>query len=162
MRNPDIQKWLFNIAIFSLAVVILGFMFSTGKRIVKNPQKIQLSRVDDAPLVEKPYSYIVLEVLNGCGVTGLAQEFTNYLRQQGFDVIYTSNAENTNFLETKIIERVERTDKSKIVLSVLELDEQKLEHEEDPSRQADFTLIIGKDYKTLDVYSKILKIKEKL
>ena len=46
-----------------------------------------------------------MEVLNGSGVGGVAQKFTNYIRQNGFDVIYTGNADRSDYDKTVLIAR---------------------------------------------------------
>jgi len=160
--NPDIQKWLLNIVIFCLAVVIIGFMFSTGNRLLKNTEKIELSRVDEATQKVQKFSYITVEVLNGCGVTGLAQKFTNYLRQQGFDVVYTGNADHMDYESTHIIQRSAQAEKDESLLKALELEEGRLIKDAQSTPHVDYTIILGKDYNQLDVYSAVLDIKEKI
>ncbi len=160
--NPDIQKWLLNIVIFCLAVVIIGFMFSTGNRLLKNTDKIELSHVDTSAREGQQFSYITVEVLNGCGVTGLAQKFTNYLRQQGFDVVYTGNADRMDYASTHIIQRAVQTEKEKSLLKALELAEERLIEDSQSTPHVDYTIILGKDYNQLNVYSQVLDIKEKI
>ena len=169
IKNPDIQKWLLNLAIFCLAVVVVGFIFSMGKRLSQNDSKVEIiSRMDHtqdyqlpAELAkQKPYLDVKVEVLNGCGVTGLAQRFTNYLRQEGFDVSYTGNADRMDYAKTHIIKWMSSTEKTSEVLNVLMLEQDCAEFKHDPSQIADFTLILGKDYRQLSVYSKILAIRE--
>jgi hypothetical protein len=41
--------------------------------------------------IEKPSEIIQVEVLNGCGVTGVADRFTDFLRSEKFDVVKTDN-----------------------------------------------------------------------
>ncbi|HDP68793.1 MAG TPA: LytR family transcriptional regulator [Candidatus Marinimicrobia bacterium] len=160
VRNPDIQKWLLNLAIFSLSVVILGFIFSMGKRLVQNPNKVVLSQINEVSPVLVPDQGIVLEVLNGCGTSGLAQKFTNYLRSEGFDVIYTGNADHMNYQNTILIERVDNTEKVREVNNVLALHPERLQEKHDPSLHVDLTLILGKDYSRLPVYQKVLALRE--
>jgi len=48
---------------------------------------------------------IKVEVLNGCGVPGVAKQITNFLRDKGFDVVKTDNYESFNIRETTVIDR---------------------------------------------------------
>jgi hypothetical protein len=160
VQNPDFQKWLLNLAIFSLSIVILGFIFSMGKRLIQNPDKVVLSQVDEVIPDTVPYQGIVLEVLNGCGTSGLAQKFTNYLRSEGFDVIYTGNADHMNYNSTTLIERVDNTDKTKEVNEVLKLHPECVTTQHDPSLHVDLTLILGRDYSRLPVYQKVQALRE--
>jgi hypothetical protein len=160
LHNPDIQKWFLNLAIFSLSVVIIGFIFSMGKRIVQNPSKVALTQVDEFVPGNAPYQGIVIEVLNGCGVPGLAQKFTNYLRAEGFDVIYTGNADQMNYTSTLLIERIDSQEKSSEVNRALQLNPRAVVQKLDPSLQVDLTLILGRDYSQLPVYKKVLALRE--
>ncbi len=158
----DLQKWLLNLVIFCLAIVVVGIIFSMGKRFTSSPEQVQLSQVNTMPntrahqAVTKP---IVIEVLNGCGVPGIAQQFTNYLRQEGFDVIYTGNADRSDYSSTILIAR---TGDNQIagVNEVMQLERDRLLARIDSMVQADVSLIIGKDYNRLPVYRRIQEIKE--
>jgi len=160
VKNPDVQKWLLNLAIFCLAIVIIGFIFSTGERFLVNSDKIELSQSDEIQLKVKPYSYIIVEVLNGCGTAGLAQKFTNYLRQQGFDVIYTGNADKMDYPMTHILERTDSPKKKKNLLNTLEFENKRARQRFDPTLHVDFTLILGNDYNRLSVYTEVLNMRE--
>ncbi|PIS27140.1 MAG: hypothetical protein COT43_11880 [Candidatus Marinimicrobia bacterium CG08_land_8_20_14_0_20_45_22] len=159
-KRGDVQNWFLNVAIFCLAVIIGGFIYSTGKRMNDNLQKVMLSTAETMSAPENPFSNIIIEVLNGTEKPGLALEFTNYLRQQGFDVIASGNASRSDVPQTILIQRADVPEKLSSVNATLSLDSGRLYDEKDPSLQVDMTLIIGKDYNTLPVYSKIQSIKE--
>jgi len=131
-----------------------------GKRIVQNPNKVALTQVDEFAPANVPYQGIVIEVLNGCGVPGLAQKFTNYLRADGFDVIYTGNADRMDYPATILIERVDSQDKSAEVNRTLQLPPRAVIQKLDLSLQVDLTLILGRDYSQLPVYQKVLALRE--
>lgn len=115
---------------------------------------------NEALMQEKPYLDIVVEVLNGCGVTGLAQQFTNFLRKEGFDVIYTGNADRMNYQNTYLIEHSDIPGRRGEILNVLMFDQGRVVKSDNLSSYIDYTLIIGKDYSTLSIYPKVLSIKE--
>ena len=46
---------------------------------------------------------IQIEVLNGCGVKGVADLYTNFLRDKGYDVIDYKNANHFNYEQTQLI-----------------------------------------------------------
>jgi len=160
LRNPDIQKWLLNLAIFSLSVVIVGFIFSMGKRLVQNSDRVVLSQMNEVIPATVPYNGIVIEVLNGCGTPGLAQKFTNFLRSEGFDVIYTGNADKMNYPNTLLIERVDDSKKAKEVNDILALHPEHIKEDFDPTLHVDLTLILGKDYTHLPVYQRVTALRE--
>ena len=143
-----------------MSVVIVGFIFSMGKRLVQNPDKVVLSQVSEVIPGSGPYQGIVIEVLNGCGTPGLAQKFTNYLRSEGFDVIYTGNADRMDYSNTLLIERVDNSDKTEEVNAALALHPKRVNVNHDLSLHVDLTLILGKDYNRLPVYDKVLALRE--
>lgn len=103
--------------------------------------------VDAAPLQ--------IEVLNGCGVTGVAAEFTEYLRLEGFDVVKTDNYESFNVLETVIIDRRGRTDRIKKIAKSLGLDNSRILKEVNEAYLIDATVVLGKDYKRISSWNKL-------
>ena len=48
---------------------------------------------------------IVVEVRNGCGLSGLGDRVARYLKDEGFDVIFVGNAEDFEFAETMVVDR---------------------------------------------------------
>ncbi|MFO7891681.1 MAG: LytR C-terminal domain-containing protein [bacterium] len=103
--------------------------------------------VDTAPLQ--------IEVLNGCGVSGVAAEFTEYLRQEGFDVVKTDNYESFNVLETVIIDRRGRNTRIKKIASSLGLDTSRILKEINEAYLIDATVVLGKDYKRISSWNKM-------
>ena len=157
-NNPDskqsLQKWLFNIVIFCIAIVIIGFMVSTGKRVINNENKIELNRSD---MTEHDYKTVMIEVLNGCGVPGLANKYSNYLRQQGIDVVYVGNAEDMDHDSTRVIKRVPDKEKYEQLMNVLQFSEKRVKKSKTNAPYTDFSLILGKDYANLSLNKKIIK-----
>jgi hypothetical protein len=52
---------------------------------------------------------IRIQVLNGCGVRGIARRIADCLRSKGFDVRETGNADRYDYAQTRVIGRVEDT-----------------------------------------------------
>lgn len=155
--KESLQKWLFNIVIFSIAIVIIGFMISTSERILTNEEKIELNRSE---MVDHQYNTVMIEVLNGCGVPGLANKYSNYLRQQGIDVVYVGNAESMDYDSTHVIKRVDDEEKYELLLDVMKFSEKRIRPSETNAPYTDYSLILGKDYPTLDINKKIMKAGE--
>ena len=147
-------------AIFCLSVVIVGFLFSMGQRFLTNTDKVHLSHTMEVPTAEPQFSYVAVEVLNGCGISGLAQRFTNYLRKEGIDVIYTGNADRMDYAITHVIQRVDDPAKIQDALDVLSLDAARIIRQENASQHVDLTIIVGRDYEELDIYPQVMAIDE--
>ena len=95
-----------------------------------------------------------IEILNGCGESGVANLYANFLRQKGFDVIESRNADNFDYLNTNIlVHKKEMIPVAKNLAKILEIEEIKLIEK----GMWDLSLIIGKDYKKLDSFEIIKK-----
>ena len=100
-----------------------------------------------------------IQVLNGCGVDKIAERFTNFLRQNGFDVIETGNytllgmRKNDYYFdmrETIVIDRSGKVGAARDVARILGTDNIIKQFSSD--LMVDVTVIIGKDYKSLSAY----------
>ena len=94
---------------------------------------------------------IQIEVLNGCGVAGLATSFTNSLIDNGFDVVESGNFETFDISETMVIDRSGNMENARRVAQALGVAEQNIIHEISPDYFLDATVVIGSDYKKMKV-----------
>lgn len=109
---------------------------------------------------ETPVSAVIeVEVLNGCGVYGLAAQFTDFLRSQGFDVVNSGNAAKFDYPATLIIQRSERVESSYRMAELLNIsksDTTRLLVRPDLSLATDVTVVLGKDYKDIKPFRAFL------
>ena len=104
--------------------------------------------------VEKP---ITVEVLNGCGVNGLAARFTDYLRNKGFDVVKVGNYEGGEKLRrTTVIDRVSLNNENAAkVGEALGVENKQIQPQLDDSPKLRVTVLLGRDYKKLKSYREL-------
>ncbi len=153
----NLQKWLLNFAIACLAIIIVSFMLSSTKRISSNDEKIDLSNqtvVNKMPI----YQDITIEVLNGCGIPGMAGRYTNFLREKGFDVIYYGNADEMNHLETFVIAGDTTAKKLTPLLTTMNINRSRIKYLEGMDSFTTFKIILGKDCDDITVYQQIKKM----
>jgi hypothetical protein len=108
------------------------------------------------PLSRKPGPEdIKVEVLNGCGVRGIAARVRGILRDRGFDVMSYGNAARQDYGKTLIIVRSEGdfgVRAAEVLARSLRVDEDQIRVERDPSLvDIDLTVILGLDHRTLDL-----------
>ncbi len=169
-RRRSFQQWLFDLTIAALTVLVVGFIISA----ITTRSGIQLtftsgeltdrSRMLAVPLTTDAYESgeeltddrIVLEVLNGIGVIGLADQFTGYLRDQGFDVVRFTNAHRFDYPRTLVINRGADFEQARLVAQSLGLEAEAVENMPDLSLQLDVTVVLGQDYSTLTSYRTIM------
>ncbi len=65
---------------------------------------------------------IQLEVLNGCGVNGVAEKFTDYLRAGNFDVVNIGNYRSFDVDHSLLIDRTGNMKKALEIASALAID----------------------------------------
>lgn len=94
-----------------------------------------------------------VEVLNGCGVSGVAKTITDFLRQKNIDVVYFGNYERMDLSETLIIDRIDPDlSNAKIVGKIIGVEEDRMFPQISPQRQLDVTIIIGNNYSQLNAF----------
>jgi hypothetical protein len=62
---------------------------------------------------------VVVEILNGCGRPGIAEQVASHLRGRGFDIMYVGNADDFDFIETLVVDRTGDRDKAHAVAAAL-------------------------------------------
>lgn len=90
-----------------------------------------------------------IEVLNGCGVPGIATRFTEYLRTRGFDVVKTENYESFNILKTVVIDRKGPVKNAQRIADALGLSYSRVLQEVNEVYLIDASIILGKDFRSL-------------
>jgi len=90
-----------------------------------------------------------IEVVNGCGVDGVADRFTDYLRKKNFDVVYTGNYRSFNIDNSIVIDRTGDIINAEYLAEVIGIDNKQVIQQKNKNYFLDVSLIIGKDYKQL-------------
>jgi predicted GTPase len=94
-------------------------------------------------------SKIQIEVLNGCGKSGVAEKLTDYLRAKGFDVVRLGNYRSFEIEKSIVISRKEKIQNAEKVASSVGLNNENVIQQINPEYLLDVTFILGKDYKQL-------------
>lgn len=153
-------KFVYNILIIILAVVVVGFIYSFVQKSwasgvtlanpqLNNEQKMQLA-VDIYEA--NPILNIKVEVLNGCGEKGIAAKISDFLRTEYIDVVRSENADNFEYERTILIQRSDDLLNLKTVAKVLNFEinnEDRVLIQSSSTADVDLTLILGKDYRSV-------------
>jgi len=92
---------------------------------------------------------IVVRILNGNGVSGVAYKLREYLLNQGFDVSETTNADHFNYEKTVVYLHTNNYSMSNKVSEKLGIDNNPVLDDRAPDYPCDVTIVMGKDYKQL-------------
>lgn len=98
---------------------------------------------------------IQVEILNGCGVPGIADRFRDYLRAAGFDVVNVGNYVEYQVDETMVIDRIGNIFNAKKVAKDIGINPNKAFPQLNSDYFVDVTVVIGRDY------AKLLPLKNK-
>ena len=97
---------------------------------------------------------IRIEVLNGCGINRLASRVTDFLRDQGFDVVKTDDAPTTDYTLTIVQDRAGDIENANKVAYALGITPQNITQQINEDLFLDVTVIIGLDYKSYKPFKK--------
>ena len=92
---------------------------------------------------------VQVEVLNGCGVPGVAGEVTRFLRDHNFDVVGSGNYVDFAQPHSLVIDRVGNREAALSVAAILGIDEAYVREEAGPGYFVDASVVIGRDYEGL-------------
>lgn len=145
-KNSESNSFVLNAVIGFLSLLLVLLVFGLFTRIIY--PRIENQRSEKNP--ELIGNIIQLEVLNGCGVPGLANDFTSTLRKNGFDVVETGNFKNFDMQNTVVIARTFNAENAQRVADALGVDPQHVFIEASEDFYLDATVVIGSDYKSLN------------
>jgi hypothetical protein len=101
---------------------------------------------ESTPLVGK---IIQVEVRNGCGIDHLAAQTTQFLRDQGFDVVDVGNYKTFDQPKSLVIDRVGDPESARKVARALGLPESRVRKDVRRDLYLDATIVIGEDYQQM-------------
>ena len=134
---------IFNISNLILAILILFLGYSLLNKLNVFGDNSEIKNV------LKHKKNMQIEVLNGCGVDGVADMFTDSLRKKNIDVVNTGNYRSYNIDNSIVIDRTGDIINAEYVAEVIGVDNKQVIQQKNKNYFLDITLIIGKDYKQL-------------
>jgi hypothetical protein len=105
---------------------------------------------DYSPMVNS--EALEVEVLDGAGSWRVAQQMTNILRAQGYDVVEMKRNNNEIEERTFILDRSGNLDAARKLAAMLGVSQDKVFQKIDRTRYLDLSVVIGKDYSRLKAF----------
>ena len=131
-----------NVSIIILIVINIYLGYSISQTLANYYGDNQYELSEDSSV-----SKIKVEVLNGCGKTGVAEKLTDYLRANGFDVVKLGNYRSFEIENSIVIGRNEKNQNAEKVAMSVGLGKEYVVQQINPEYLLDVTFILGKDYK---------------
>ena len=91
-------------------------------------------------------SEVRVEVLNGSGVEGLAAAVAALLKEEGFQIVGTGNADHFNYTATQVIALGEDVEKARAAALYIPGADLSMLHQYDPEARVDVRVIVGSSY----------------
>ncbi len=140
-NKVSVNNYMINVLLFLLLTIIIYLSYSlfikfNGSK--ENEIERRTSKV--------PAEIIQAEVLNGCGVSGVADRFTDFLRDNNVDVVKTGNYIQFDIEETLVIDRIGNKANAVFVAELLGIDKKNATTIINNDYFVDVTIIIGRDY----------------
>jgi hypothetical protein len=89
---------------------------------------------------------IQVDVLNGCGVGGVADRFTDFLRSKNIDVVGIKNYISFDVDETMVVDRTGNEANAKKVADLLGIKKDNIITQLNKDYFIDVSIIVGRDY----------------
>ena len=149
------MKYFLDSIIIILSFIIIVFGWSLSKtfldqNILLNTPSPQIESMPKIKLFEN-YDNQTLKVaiLNGCGISGLGNQFSDLLNSKyGLVIVRTENADNFDYEMTKVVIINDSNPNIENLLTILgmTINNENVEFNSSYNLQEDIQIIIGKDY----------------
>jgi hypothetical protein len=148
-------KYFLDSIIVILSFIIIVFGWSLSKKIfdketlISNPS----SNIASIPKIKLFENYdnqtLKVAILNGCGISGVGNQFSDLLNSKyGLVIVRTENANNFDYETTKVIIINDSNPNIENLLTILgmNINDQDVEFNSSYNPEEDIQIIIGKDY----------------
>lgn len=135
--------------VLNISILVLILINSVLAYSVINSVSARYFNSDDELLIDSTKVKIQAEVLNGCGVTDVAQKITEYLRAHKVDVVNLGNYRSFEIENSIIICRNDKIKYAEKVAAIVGLNQISIIQQTNPDYLLDVTFILGKDYRNL-------------
>lgn len=132
---------LLNISIFLLAALIIYMGYSIFIKLSNNQ-----NRLEDQASDQIASDIIQVEVLNGCGVSGVADRFTDFLRTNNLDVVKSGNYISDDVSESLVIDRSGNMANAFKTAKALGIKSENVIQQLNKDYFLDVSIVIGRDY----------------
>jgi hypothetical protein len=150
-----LRHYSLNLLIILVAAASVYLFYNFFKRLTVPGTELRTEQVSDSTtlLTKQPSgSTLQIDVQNGCGVSGIADKFTEYLRSKGFDVVEMGNFSTQDIKTTMVIDRTGNEKNAKRVAQSLGVSEKYVIQQINKNYFLDATVVIGRDYEELNPF----------
>jgi hypothetical protein len=144
--SSRLTNGLLNVALAVGGLCVLVLLYALAPRTLFTGPSPERPASDTSDLVG---SVVQVEVRNGAGVDHLAERATQYLRDQGFDVVDVGNYSSFDQEHSVVIDRIGNPEAARNVAEALGIPPGRVRQEIKPQYYLDASVVIGHDYEQL-------------
>ena len=144
-RQTASRNSLLNVVLVVLGLAVIALLYALGARVFA-PRVDPVRELNSGQLIG---DIIQVEIRNGCGISGLAGEMTQFLRKKGFDVVEVGDSETFEQEYSVVYDRIGDLASAKKLAKAVGLPEDRVIQEIRLDEYLDASIVIGKDYATL-------------
>lgn len=154
-NRKKVTNIVLNISILILFIVCGYLVYNIINKTMSGDKRKPVEITDTSGSVTKqPNLTMQLDVRNGTGEDGVAKLFTDYLREKGYDVVEIGNFETDDQEKTLVLDRKGNSQNCKKIALSLGISDKNVISQINEKLLLDATVVIGKDYKELNPYTK--------
>ena len=142
----NFKRALFSTALWGLGIINIILIFSFVSKHFLNSTQHSISVEESVEISSE--EVVQIEVLNACGVNGLARKYADILKVHGYDPVNVTNFDsNSNLPRTYIIDRRSNAmSYGSQIAHILGLPNEYVSYQASPDRMVAVSLILGQDY----------------
>ena len=144
--------------LFTLTIIFTIYILDTSFLEENQEKPINLSSLISKTKSEIETGHkIQIQIQNGCGLSGIAKVYTNFLRSHGYDVIDYKNAQHFDYDNTQlIIHKKDTVNFINEMVQTLQIKPNSITYNYDNNNIYEMTVIIGHDYNNLNSYNEVI------
>ena len=150
IKNLDANQFVTQLVLGKLTKVegidsLILFPFFEGELMRASLKQISETIANEAAVTEDAL-HIRLEILNGTPVEGLAERSKILFESYGIDVFTYTNADNSNYEKTLIIDRKGKAKAAEKIAEIIKCKPENIKTQIAEEASVDITIILGKDF----------------
>jgi hypothetical protein len=141
--TQDPRSIILNILIALLSLLVAYLAYSLMDRTVLH-RPVDIAKGDGGST-----GVIQVDLLNGCGASGVATTFRDYLRARGYDVVEMRNYKSFDVDQSLVVDRTGSMLNAEKVAYALGIKKSQIVQQINPDYFVDVSVVIGKDFPSL-------------
>jgi hypothetical protein len=142
-ESTGIQRNLLNAAVVLLVIFNGMQLYGIVSRSAATPASSERS------LTDTTHSPLQINVLNGCGVSGVGSRMTAFCRASGYDVVEMGNYKSFDVEHSIVIDRSGKTNEAVRLAAALGISKENVVQQFSSDQMVAASVVIGKDFQSL-------------